>query len=54
MKDHLRERSLSRWAIVIVVRDSASAAQMAWARGAKRDAQTKNADRIDGAFSRQA
>jgi hypothetical protein len=54
MKGHLRERSPGHWAIVIDVRDPPSSAQMAWLRGAKRDAQNKNADRIAGAFSRQA
>ena len=53
MKGHLRERSPGHWAIVTDVRDPASAAQMRWLRGAKRDAQTKNADRIAGAFSPQ-
>jgi hypothetical protein len=43
MKGHLRERSPGHWAIVIDVRDPASAAQMALA--SRREARCPNEER---------
>ena len=54
MKGHLRERLPGHRAIVIDARARQSQRRWHWLPGAKRDAQTKNADRIAGAFSRQA
>jgi hypothetical protein len=57
MKGHLRERSPGHWAIVIDVRDPQSGKRKRkWHsfKGTKREAQIKNADRIAGAFLRQA